>query len=80
MGMADLREGVVRTPLPPRETFLDDPLRVLRAIRFASRLGFAMDPALAEAAASDEVRSALAQKVGAGHVTSFVSAFLLFLR
>jgi tRNA nucleotidyltransferase (CCA-adding enzyme) len=29
MGLADLQEGVVRTPLAPRTTFLDDPLRIL---------------------------------------------------
>lgn len=39
-GLNDLREGIIRTPLPPKETFLDDPLRVLRCVRFASRLGF----------------------------------------
>lgn len=48
--MDDLRHGVIRTPMPPRETFLDDPLRVLRSIRFASRFGFEIVPELKEAA------------------------------
>ena len=39
MGMEDLTKGAVRTPLPPRTTFLDDPLRILRAVRFAARFG-----------------------------------------
>ncbi|KAL0020486.1 hypothetical protein WJX77_009582 [Trebouxia sp. C0004] len=35
-GKQDLAAGIVRTPLQPKETFLDDPLRVLRAVRFAA--------------------------------------------
>lgn len=39
-GISDLRNGIVRTPLASLETFRDDPLRVLRCVRFASRFGF----------------------------------------
>jgi len=42
-GLDDLKNGIIRTPLPPRETFLDDPLRVLRCIRFASRYGYQIE-------------------------------------
>lgn len=35
-GISDLKSGKIVTPLPPKQTFLDDPLRVLRAIRFGS--------------------------------------------
>jgi len=62
-GLADLRAGLMRTPLPPLETFLDDPLRVLRAVRFGTRFGFELDAALTAAAASEQVRMALAQKI-----------------
>lgn len=39
-GLADLRAGLVRTPLEPAATFEDDPLRILRCVRFASRFGY----------------------------------------
>ncbi|PWW79251.1 hypothetical protein C7212DRAFT_349211 [Tuber magnatum] len=42
LGLQDLAARLIRTPLPPKETFADDPLRVLRLIRFASRLDFAI--------------------------------------
>ncbi|MDA1028404.1 MAG: HD domain-containing protein [Bacteroidetes bacterium] len=43
-GIADLSNGVLRTPLDPIATFEDDPLRIIRAARFACQLGFIIDP------------------------------------
>ena len=42
-GADDLRKGVLRTPLDPATTFEDDPLRMLRAARFAAQLGFRIE-------------------------------------
>ncbi len=42
-GIADLERRLIRTPLNPVETFSDDPLRMMRAIRFATQLNFNID-------------------------------------
>ncbi len=52
-GIADLAARVIRTPATPEESFADDPLRMMRAARFASQLGFAVAP---------EVRAAMVER------------------
>jgi len=54
-GFDALREKVLRTPGPPEQSFGDDPLRILRAARFAAKLGFTV---------ADDVRAAMADQAG----------------
>jgi poly(A) polymerase len=48
-GVVDLGHGLLRTPGTPEESFSDDPLRMMRAARFAAQLGFAVAPPVVEA-------------------------------
>ena len=48
-GVVDLAHRVLRTPGRPEDSFSDDPLRMLRAARFAAQLGFGVDPAVVAA-------------------------------
>lgn len=43
LGMSDITNGIIRTPLDPVQTFTDDPLRMMRAVRFAARFGFEIE-------------------------------------
>jgi putative nucleotidyltransferase with HDIG domain len=48
-GLADLEDGIIATPLDPEVTFSDDPLRMMRCIRFATQLNFQIEDATFEA-------------------------------
>ena len=62
-GIDDLRNQIIRTPLPPFETFMEDPLRILRTIRFATRYGFIIEPSIIQAAKEPDIENALSRKV-----------------
>lgn len=62
-GIQDLQERVIRTPLEPLQTFRDDPLRVLRLVRFSSRLQFAIDAGTQRFMADTSVLEALKVKI-----------------
>ncbi|CAM4122826.1 HD domain-containing protein [Cytophagaceae bacterium 50C-KIRBA] len=55
-GLKDLEARILRTPLEPGITFSDDPLRMMRAIRFAAQLGFDIFPSTFEALQVENVR------------------------
>ncbi|SPO02630.1 related to tRNA nucleotidyltransferase, mitochondrial precursor [Cephalotrichum gorgonifer] len=62
-GLDDLRSKLIRTPLEPLQTFTDDPLRVLRLVRFASRLSFSIDPETEAVMSDDRVLRSLKAKI-----------------
>jgi poly(A) polymerase len=64
-GIADLGHRVLRTPGAPEDSFSDDPLRMMRAARFAAQLSFAVDPAVVKAmtAMADRIRIVSAERV-----------------
>ena len=62
-GLQDLKLGQIATPLPPLPSLLQDPLRVLRAIRFAAQLSFDLNPRLFKTACDKRLHQALQHKV-----------------
>ncbi len=55
-GMYDLEHGIIRTPCDPDITFSDDPLRMMRGIRFAAQLGFTLEEETFDAIARNAER------------------------
>ncbi len=61
-GMEDLESGIIRTPLDPNTTFSDDPLRMIRAIRFATQLKFQIVPETLQAIKDNNARIKIVSK------------------
>lgn len=61
-GLLDLQEKLIRTPLHPDQTFSDDPLRMMRAIRFATQLQFHIDAACLESISRQKDRIKIISK------------------
>ena len=61
-GLQDLNDGIIRTPLEPGETYSDDPLRMMRAIRFATQLKFRIEKRSLDAIAKNKDRIKIISK------------------
>ncbi|VUC20188.1 unnamed protein product [Clonostachys rosea] len=62
-GVPDMAAKLIKTPLEPLQTFTDDPLRILRLVRFASRLQFSIDPGTEKFMGDSKVLDALRVKI-----------------
>jgi len=62
-GLYDMKKKIIRTPMEPYQTFKDDPLRVLRLIRFASRLGYQIESETEAAMQNEDIGVALKLKI-----------------
>ncbi|KAH7280207.1 hypothetical protein KP509_37G055900 [Ceratopteris richardii] len=78
-GLSDLRAGIIATPLPPKETFTDDPLRALRALRFVSVLDYELHPNIRNAIDAD-IRLALATKISRERIGAEVEKIFMSYR
>jgi tRNA nucleotidyltransferase/poly(A) polymerase len=67
-GLQDLKDKKLRTPLDPKITFKDDPLRILRAIRFAARFEMSLAEDLLEALKNTEITTQIRNKVSGERV------------
>ncbi|BAO39590.1 tRNA nucleotidyltransferase [Kluyveromyces marxianus] len=67
-GIRDLNDGILRTPLPPKKTFIDDPLRVLRLIRFASRFNFKIEEQTYQAMKDKDIHVSFNQKISKSRI------------
>src|SRR5574344_1037112 len=61
-GIRDLNDGLIRTPLNPDQTYSDDPLRMIRAIRFATQLNFTIVPESIESIRRNKSRLSILSK------------------
>lgn len=76
-GIKDLEDGIIRTPQEPIKTYKEDPLRILRAVRFAARFNFKLDKPLIRAARDPFVQIALKQKISKERIWSEFSKFMI---
>jgi len=68
MGIQDLKDKIIRTPLSPYETFNDDPLRTLRVIRFASHFDYTIESTTLKAIKDKEIQEMLSTRTSRSRI------------
>lgn len=58
-----MKSGIIRTPMPALQTFIDDPLRVLRVIRFATRFNYQLDQDILNAVQNKDIQDSFSKKI-----------------
>lgn len=76
-GITDLELKFARTPIDPVQTFIDDPLRILRVIRFAAKYDLSVDQEIIYACHDDRVQEALEKKVSSERLWKEIGGYQL---
>lgn len=75
-GLTALEKALIDTPIDPLKTYLEDPLRIFRAVRFGARFGWGVNPLMLDAARDSRVQDALFRKVSRERIwTEFSKTF-----
>lgn len=77
-GMEDLKNMILKTPLDARKTFMDDPLRMIRALRFLITKGFTIHPTIWVAMRQDDILDKLRQTVSAERIREELCKMMSF--
>lgn len=75
-GLDDLKNKIAKTPIDPIQTWKDDPLRILRCIRFASKYNFELHPELYEASQNIEVQQCFKSKISKERIWREMAGYL----
>lgn len=76
MGLNDISNKIIRTPIDPTQTFLDDGLRILRGIKFSARYDFELTSDLINAAKNKNIQEAFRTKISPERIWKELAEFL----
>ena len=74
-GVRDIHRGIIRTPIDAKTSFTDDPLRILRALRFRARFQFALDDSIKAAMRDDGVQKMFRENISRGRIGDEIVGF-----